>query len=156
MKAHPAYWLIALATILSIAAGGCNSSDDQLPEVVVDRSECAKCRMLISDSRFAALIKTNEYLMFDDIGCLLKYEREVSPQALHGMWVRDYFKNTWIPENEAIFYRIDNISTPMEYGYVAATRSNSEPAIASNAAARFDNDKALHEDFEKRFVSEVK
>ena len=156
MKKYPAYWLIALATILSIVAGGCNSSDEQLPEVVIDRSECAKCRMLISDGRFTALMKTNEYLMFDDLGCMLKYEQQVSPQEIKGMWVRDYFLNTWIPENEAIFYRINDISTPMEYGYVAATRNTSEPAIAHNAAARFDGSKALLEDFKNRFLSEAK
>jgi copper chaperone NosL len=152
---YPAYWLIALATILSIVAGGCKSSDDQLPEVVVDRSECAKCRMLISDGRFAGLLKTNEYLMFDDLGCMLRYEQQISPQQIKGMWVRDYFLNIWIVKNEAVFYRIDDISTPMEYGYVAATKSNSEPANG-RYAARFGDSETLQKDFENRFASEIK
>jgi copper chaperone NosL len=155
MRKHPAYWLITLAVTLSMIAGGCKSSDELLPEVVVDRSECAKCRMLISDGRFAGLIKTSEYLMFDDLGCMLKYEQQVSPQEIRGMWVRDYFLNIWILENEAIFYRINDISTPMEYGYVAATRNNTEPTIAFNAAARFDDSKTLRGDFKNRFLSEA-
>lgn len=152
MNKYPAYWLMTLALLILIVGEGCGKRDEKLPEVVVDRSECAKCRMLISDARFSGLLKTSDYLMFDDIGCMLKYEQKLSPQETQGTWVRDYFTNTWIAMDEAIFYRIDAVTTPMEYGYIAASKKNAEPAVAANAELRIDDAKALHEDFAQRFA----
>src|SRR6185503_9069682 len=97
MNKYPACWYIALALCILTIAEGCRSVDEKLPEVVVDRSECAKCRMLISDARFAGLIKTDNYLMFDDIGCMLAYKQKNTSQTISASWVRDYASNTWIP-----------------------------------------------------------
>ena len=152
MKKHPAYWFVAPVLLVVGIALGCQSSDEKLPEVVVDRSECAKCRMLISDARFAGLLKTSEYLMFDDLGCMLSYQLNVHPQDLRGSWVRDYYSNTWIETKDAIFYRQDDIKTPMGYGYVGASKRDSEPA-ATKIAVRLENSTALQEDFKQRFLA---
>src|SRR5688572_17424522 len=130
MNTYPAHWLITLLLPIFSIAMGCQSAGEKLPEVVVDRSECAKCRMLISDARFVGLLQTDEYLMFDDLGCMLKYQLNTTPQEIRGTWVRDYYSDTWIAIKDAVFYRRDDIVTPMGYGYIGASKLNSEPAAA--------------------------
>jgi copper chaperone NosL len=153
MRKHPAYWFsILTVSILSLA--GCGGTDNTLPEVVIDRSECAKCRMLISDARFVGMIKTNEYLMFDDLGCMLKFDRTVSAQEKNGLWVRDYYANQWIDAGKAVFLRLDAVETPMGYGYIA-TAKQSEQATGQNVSARIEGFTALREDFTTRFAAKA-
>lgn len=131
---------------------GCQSADDKWPEVVIDRSECAKCRMLISDARFVGLLKTDAYLMFDDLGCMLKYQLNTDPQTIRGTWVRDYYSDTWVETKDAIFYRQDDMVTPMGYGYIGTSKLNPEPATAKTAL-RLESSAALQEDFKQRFLT---
>ena len=154
MNKYPAFWLNVLAAII-LSIAGCGSTDEKLPDVVVDRSECAKCRMLISDARFAGMIRTTEYLMFDDIGCMLKYDETVSAHAKKSVWVRDYFANTWIAADDAVFLRLDAVETPMAYGYLAAAKQ-SEQATGQNVRARIEGFNALRQDFATRFSADTK
>lgn len=156
MNRHPAYWFVLTAILILIVGEGCGK-DEALPEPVVDRSECAKCRMLISDARYTAMLRTSDYLMFDDIGCMLAYEQTISPKEIKGSWVRDYFSNTWIETNEAIFFRTDHLKTPMEYGYIATSQKQPEPAsLLSGRHERIENIGALRKDFSTRFLSRAK
>lgn len=150
MKKHPAYWFNVFAAII-LGIAGCGNTGDTLPEVVIDRSECAKCRMLISDARFVGMIKTSEYLMFDDIGCMLRYDKTATA-AKNGIWVRDYFTNTWLNANDAAFFRLNDVETPMGFGYLS-TAAKTVPAAATIRMATVD---ALRSDFSTRFTSKAK
>ena len=151
MKKHPAFWLISL-TALVVSIAGCGTSDEILPEVIIDRSECAKCRMRISDARFVGMIKTDEYLMFDDLGCMLKFEKTMGPSDSKGAWVRDYFTNTWVSSDQAVFYRVDEIVTPMGYGYIAGTK-NKEQMNGKKPAVYLESIAALRDDFVTRHLT---
>lgn len=111
-------YLTKVLTIILLV--GCSSAKDMPPEIAVDKISCARCSMLISDSRFAAAVKSGpKYLVFDDIGCMLTYSN-----AHHGVddeqvWVRDYTTDKWIGAKQALFFHADGDVTPMGYGYIA-------------------------------------
>ncbi len=114
--------------VIALLTAMCTSCADKTytpPEIIVDKSSCARCAMLISDSRYAAAIKSGaSYLVFDDIGCMLTYI-----EANHGVddklvWVRDYTMDTWIGAKQAQFFHAEGDVTPMGYGYIAVTSSN--------------------------------
>ncbi len=112
--------VVVAALSMSSLMIGCTDTADVPPEIAVDKISCMRCSMLISDTRFAAAIKSGaEYLVFDDIGCMLAYAT-----AHHGVddeqiWVRDYTTDKWIGAKHAQFFHADGDVTPMGYGYIA-------------------------------------
>ena len=112
---------------------GCAKSIDQPPKIRADKTGCTRCRMLISDTRFAAALKTDRYLLFDDIGCMLDYSRTHTNAREASVWVRDIGTDNWIHAEEAVFFIKDDKRTPMGYGFIAIKKEirNREPAQAS-------------------------
>lgn len=110
-------WLLAAAVAL---LAGCRRDDDlSPPNVIFGQTECAYCRMIVSDERFAAgaVLKLAdgqvEKQAYDDIGCLidvLQESPELTPLALYG---RDYETRTWIPAETAVYLHSPQIRTPM-------------------------------------------
>jgi hypothetical protein len=84
---------------------------------------CAFCDMKVyekahSFGAFTAqgVTKDGEYVYFDDIGCILNYERKTNVK-LAKKWVRDYFTLEWTELDTAIPVKT-TLETPMKYGYV--------------------------------------
>jgi copper chaperone NosL len=98
----------------------------QGPEPVAwDRVACARCRMLVSDPRFAAQLQTSDgrTLFFDDPGCLLTYvhsERLERPlpdaeqPAIHAVYFHHVDAERWLSRDEVAFAPVEH--TPMGYG----------------------------------------
>jgi len=105
----------------------CTKTEDMPPEVRIDRTGCARCRMLISDTRFAAAIKTDSYLIFDDIGCMIEYSRTHTNTLEASVWVREFGSDRWIHSEDAAFYLQENKQTPMGYGFIAVKKEASYP-----------------------------
>lgn len=106
----------------------CTKKEDMPPEITIDRTACARCRMLISDSRFAASLKSGSYLIFDDIGCMLEYSRTHIELPEASVWVRDFGSDKWIRSIDADFYLQDNKQTPMGYGFIALRKGELNPS----------------------------
>jgi copper chaperone NosL len=83
-----------------------------------DRVACARCRMLLTDPRYAAQLHTpaGEVLFFDDPGCLLLYraEQRAAPAAA---FFHDSAGGGWLAEAEARF--VPAAETPMGHGFAA-------------------------------------
>ncbi len=83
---------------------------------------CSRCRMTISERRYAAeLIKADgTVLKFDDIGCLrrsaLEPRADWRPVA---MFVTDYETGRWIPARRAHYAQAPAIQSPMASGIIA-------------------------------------
>lgn len=114
----PTRQMLALIAVLSLA--GCSGSADAPPEIVVDRSACDHCRMLISDVRFAAAHQQAPAAarVFDDIGCLLTAVKDGNTSGAT-FWFRDANDGEWIPGAQAVFVRSSGLRTPMSGGIVA-------------------------------------
>jgi copper chaperone NosL len=132
------------AVLAALAASAACAPDVGPPEIVLDRSACARCGMLISEPRFAAAYRTSTGAeVFDDIGCLLDALDSAavetgpaesaagadSPRA--AVWFLDRDQR-WISSEEVIFVRSTALATPM-HGNIEAFASLAE---AEDVAAR--------------------
>ena len=101
-------------------------------DVVWDHTQCAECRMSVSERAYAAQLQTidGQVLNFDDPGCLFQYERDTRV-AVHAVYYQHVREERWLPEAEAAF--IEAGPSPMGYdlGAVAAgTAGAFDPAEA--------------------------
>jgi copper chaperone NosL len=103
-----------------LMAGGCAARVDGPPEIVVDRTACSHCGMLISEPAFAAAYQAPpaEGRVFDDIGCLLAAARREQAPGLR-FWFHDAGTGTWIDGEKALFVVSRSIRTPMSGGIIA-------------------------------------
>jgi copper chaperone NosL len=114
--------LVNFVTVLSLTSGGCGADASRPPSIRYGEEACARCRMIISDDRFAAAIVTRagEVLRFDDVGCLVEHEaaRRPSPAAA-AYWVCDFTGGGWLDARAATYVRSTQAHSPMAYGLTA-------------------------------------
>jgi len=118
MRTRTVIVVVAAAAALTTA---CGVKADGPPDIVVDRTPCAHCGMLISEPAYAAAYRTpqSESLVFDDIGCLLNAAtREPRATALR-FWFHDAATAVWIDGTDAVFVSSRALRTPMGGGLVA-------------------------------------
>lgn len=112
----------AIVAVVTLAAGaGCGVKADGPPHIEVDRTPCAHCGMLISETMFAAAFRAPgaEARAFDDIGCLVaSAKREADSGGLH-FWFHDATSGSWISGADATFVKSERLRTPMNGGLVA-------------------------------------
>jgi len=87
-----------------------------------DRDMCERCKMAISERKFAAQIiapKTGKAYKFDDLGCAVLWLKEEkipwADQAI--IWITDAKTGTWMDARKAKY--IEGAITPMAYGFAA-------------------------------------
>ena len=110
--------ITGLLITLSIAAA-CGSAPDGPPEIVVDRTACSHCTMLVSERRYAAAYQArgSEAKVFDDIACLLEAARKETATGFR-YWFHDGNDGTWI-DGDAVFVASPEFRTPMGGGIIA-------------------------------------
>jgi len=119
-----ASWLPALLVLL-LGAGmtGCGGDPGTGPaEVKWDRIACDRCRMVLSDRKHAAQVRTQEpagrskVFFFDDIGCAIVWLQDKPAAGGLGteIWVTDWRTGDWIDARTATYVR--GQVTPMQYG----------------------------------------
>ena len=109
--------------IVALLTAACGATQGGPPSIVVDRTACSHCGMLVSEVGYAAAYQTadSEARVFDDIGCLLDAMRRagVDPERGAQVWFHDGGDGTWIDAKAAVFVRSTQIRTPMGGGIVA-------------------------------------
>ena len=122
-------WLVSLALVVA----GCNRQTALVPpEIHYGLETCADCKMIINDPHYAAALAWRatpdapaEFAMFDDIGCLLAWQRHHPGVQVAAMWVKDVQTAAWLNAPSAVYLKSDHLSTPMGWGIVAgATKSD--------------------------------
>lgn len=125
---------IALLTLLAACS--------QKPhEIHYGSEECAYCKMMIADNRFAAQIVTDtgKAIKFDSIECLAKYTGEhKSELEAARYWVSDFNNpGSWLNIENAVLIQSETIKSPMGRSLLAlATRSAVEKHIADYPGKR--------------------
>jgi copper chaperone NosL len=119
--------------ITMVLAGACAGRAAAPPAVVMDRSACSRCGMLISEKAYAAAIRfpDGHDQLFDDIGCLVAAVRE-KPAAGSHYWFHDAVSGEWLTDVAPVFAVSSQLRTPMGGGIVAYR----DPAAATQAAER--------------------
>jgi copper chaperone NosL len=111
---------IAFFLIAMVLAGACAGRAAVPPAIVMDRSACSRCGMLISEKAYAAAIRfpDGHDQLFDDIGCLVAAVRE-KPAAGSQYWFHDGVSGDWITDVAPVFAVSSLLRTPMAGGIVA-------------------------------------
>ncbi len=144
---------LLLTTLLLASLAGCDGDPGTGPvDVTWDRDACERCRMVLSDRHFAALVrappdtvgKRSKVYRFDDIGCAVLWLDQQPWKDRTGVeiWVKDHRDGAWLDARAAHYVAVKN--TPMEYGLGA----QKDPAPG---ALGFADAVAHVYDVEKRF-----
>jgi len=111
-----------LLLIVSFFLSGCEKKDftKEPAKMHWDRDMCERCKMAISERKFAvqAVDKDNKVYKFDDIGCLILWQKLERPDVkFTKIWVTHAKTGEWIDAKKA-YYSTESL-TPMAYGFGA-------------------------------------
>ncbi|MDR8393181.1 nitrous oxide reductase accessory protein NosL [Aliifodinibius sp. S!AR15-10] len=89
----------------------------QPAEIHYQSDECAHCKMMIMDPRFASqmVTETGKAYKFDAIECMEAYLEEGNVESASAkLWVNDFNNpGNWLDASEAIFIKSEVIQSPM-------------------------------------------
>ncbi len=128
MNLHKITYLTALLVLAFIGT----SCSQEPQEIHYNSDECAHCRMMITDNKFAAQLVTDKgkAFKFDAIECLTAYSKankEVADGAKY--WVSDYNNpGSWLNTEEAVFIKSDVINSPMGASLLALSNKSEAEA----------------------------
>jgi copper chaperone NosL len=120
--------------VVALLSTGCSVSADGPPQIVVDRTACSHCSMLVSEPIYAAAYQAgdSEPRVFDDIGCMLDAVRRESASPLT-LWLQDAGGSGWMAAADAVVVASPQLRTPMGGGLLAyADAGAAEKAAAAN------------------------
>jgi hypothetical protein len=117
---------------------GCSKASgwpDAMAEIKWDRDTCARCKMVISDRRYAAELRggpKDEALKFDDIGCAVIWARNLAwaEDPKTRFWVASSVGQAqdggplWLDARQARY--LAGKSSPMGYGFGAVVASGAD------------------------------
>lgn len=125
------------ALIVSVSCGGTPVSGP--PAIRLGLDLCDGCGMTISEARHAAALTDaageRPTLLFDDIGCLARYDARTDSTPSGERWVHDYRTGEWVAISAATFVRGAAISTPMGSGVAAFASASDADGLAADRGA---------------------
>ncbi len=105
-------YILFLALIVLLS-----SCSQQPAEIHYGSDECAHCKMMITDNRFAAqaVTETGKSIKFDAIECMADYAGENKSELQSAeLWVSDFNNpGIWININNAFLIKSEVINSPM-------------------------------------------
>lgn len=106
------------------------------PVIHYGQENCERCRMTISEVRFAAAWRdpSGKEAHFDDIGCMVLLSAERNPASGTRFWVHDYSTEAWLDAALASFALSPAIRTPMSYGVAASATPEGAQLIVKNSS----------------------
>lgn len=149
------------AVLVGLLAAACSTPPTSgPPEIAYGEQECAGCRMIVSEARYAAAIETadGELMVFDDLACLLDWTRGRDTETIRA-WVHDVDDESWLEAERAVYGLEPGRITPMGSGWTARARVDA-PDGAGDLAREGEPSEVelltwpeLIEDFEVRSTS---
>jgi len=118
------FGILDLTAVVTLSlACSCTAARPGPPAIVVDRTACSHCTMLVSEVAYAAAYQVpgEEARVFDDIGCMLEAMRRAGLRGDRDMraWFHDAADRKWIEGDGTVFIVASEIRTPMGGGIVA-------------------------------------
>ena len=94
---------------------------------------CAKCGMSVKDLGYTAeLIADNgKVYKFDDLGCLLAYQKDNPSVVAAARYVQDAGSHVWVALESAFYVVSKDLATPMGYGIHAFAKKADAQEFAS-------------------------
>lgn len=113
MRTHKIITIYAIIGLLALLTA-CSQKPE---EIHYGSDECAYCKMMITDSRFASQIvrETGKSIKFDAIECMANYTEEHKTELESAkMWVSDFNNpGNWIEVGNATIVKSDVVKSPM-------------------------------------------
>lgn len=114
----------AVVLFLLLGLSACREKIDTGPHVIhYGEDVCERCKMIISDKRFAAQLvdQKGKALKFDDVGCLSAYLKESGGEGgmPHFMYVTDFATGEWLDAGKAFYLLNPELRSPMGYNIAA-------------------------------------
>jgi copper chaperone NosL len=132
--------ILILSSIIAILLlAGCGNKEYKPKEISVETDVCEICNMTISHLDYAGQIvfKNNDYLVFDDLGCLMEYIIDHGESEIGAAYIKDESTNEWINVKEAVYIYEANYWTPMNYGVLAfASRESADAYMSKNGQGK--------------------
>ena len=126
-----------IAFVIGLTATGCGSKDEGLPRIRYGEETCDRCRMIISEKRFAAAYRTEfgELRKFDDLGCAALHQKE-QEETITQFWGYDYEETDWLEIRQAFLVHSSELLTPMGYGIAVLPTTEKATALAKKVDGR--------------------
>lgn len=129
------YGLRTHITVFLLLAGLLAGCSQEPAEIHYGQDECAYCKMMITDNRFAAQLvtETGKAVKFDAIECMARYSEDHPAEVEEArLWVSDFSRpGEWLNLENALLVRSEVIRSPMGAGLLALP---SEGAVAEHLA----------------------
>lgn len=121
--------ILAAAVSLVFLISGCGGDKEISldPPKVRYNEDISEMGMFIVDPRYTAayLPEDGEWILFDDIGEMLKYRTVRYPdKEVRVIWVNDYNDREWLKADEAWYLQSTEINSPMGWGLAAFRDEN--------------------------------
>lgn len=122
-----------MIVIIGMMIIGCHTEEETFPRIRYGEETCDRCRMIISERRFASAYRTTDDILrkFDDLGCAVLHHVEQS-EEIKQFWSYDYEETTWLDSAQAFFVHGKDLLTPMGYGIVAVKTEKEARRLAKN------------------------
>lgn len=117
--------------VIGLFIVGCGSQDQGSPRIRYGEETCDRCRMIISEKRFAAAYRTESGALrkFDDLGCGVLHQKEQG-ETITQFWGYDYEETDWLDVRQAFLVHSSELLTPMGYGIAMVTTADKAAALA--------------------------
>ncbi|MGD8192168.1 nitrous oxide reductase accessory protein NosL [Brevibacillus ginsengisoli] len=110
--------LVVFATIMMLGLTGCGKQAAAPVDINEEADKCQECNMQVANNSSATemILKNGQVYKFDDIGCMNEWKKQHASEEVDVMYVRDYYSNQWLKEEEATYAYDPTFPTPMAYG----------------------------------------
>lgn len=113
-------WLVG-TIILVLFLQACGNKEYKPRKIVSETDICKICNMSIVHKEYAGEIalKNGDYEIFDDLGCLIEYMKDMDKDNLGKAFIKDESGKKWLDVKTASYVYDKDIWTPMSYGVIA-------------------------------------
>ncbi len=147
---------IFFAIVITFVLIGCEKkSSDGVAKMHWDRDMCERCKMAISERKFAVQVidpKSGKVYKFDDIGCAFLWfdDENISWEDKAKIFITDAKTGKWLDAKKTIY--TDDSITPMAFGFAAYTK---ETLPKNHHTVKFDEIKKKVIEIEKLNVKKI-
>ncbi|MCP1144849.1 nitrous oxide reductase accessory protein NosL [Lysinibacillus endophyticus] len=112
-------WLCLLLFVFLLTA--CGDKAYKPREINPETDVCHICNMSVTSIDYAAqvVLKNNDIVVFDDLGCLMEYIKQNGEQEIGAAYIRDMNSSNWLDIKDASYVYSADYWTPMNYGVLA-------------------------------------
>lgn len=127
----------SLVFVIGLIMTGCGTQDNGPPRIRYGEETCDRCRMIISEKRFASAYRTESGALrkFDDLGCAALHRKE-QEETITQFWGYDYEETGWLEVRQAFLVHSSELLTPMGYGIAILPTAEKATALAEKVGGR--------------------